>query len=272
MKALITLLLLLINHPNTYAQDNDRIQLSISYAAKFKHRKEKPQLYEDEKILEIGKNHSAFYSLWNKRRDEVKDSVLSRGGSYSDVLQAIGKLGYPLSKQNYTVYKNYPEKGKLTYTDKIFKNFKYTEDMEKPVWDIVQGDTVIYEYPCQKATTNFRGRTWNVWFTSSIPVSDGPWKLYGLPGLILKADDARGEFSFFCIGIRNGTAEEVKTPKGKFIECTPQKLDDMHIKSAKDPEAYLKNFGMGPAKSYGPDGKPLQYKEMHPVFLEFFSR
>src|SRR3712207_8163725 len=49
--------------------------------------------------------------------------------------------------------------------------------------------------------STFRGRTWRVWFALDIPFPDGPWKLCGLPGLILKAEDSKGHFSFDCVGI-----------------------------------------------------------------------
>ena len=40
---------------------------------------------------------------------------------------------------------------------------------------------------CGKATMNFRGRDWTILFNPEIPVSVGPWKLDGFPGLIVYA-------------------------------------------------------------------------------------
>lgn len=250
------------------AQQNDYARLVVNYASKFKFRQENPKLFEDEQILEIGTHYSAYYGLWNTRRTDIKDSITARGGSYGEIMQALDQIGYPLSRQDYAVYKNYPQKGKLTYTDVVFKKFRYTETMEKPVWKILPGDTLIYKYSCQKAQTVYRGRTWTVWFTSSIPISDGPWKLHGLPGLILTAQDSIGDFSFRCIGLQKGGKTMVRKPKGKFIECTPQKLTYMHMQCAKNPETFLQNFGISNMASQGPDGKPIVYKEEHPVLLE----
>lgn len=43
----------------------------------------------------------------------------------------------------------------------------------------------------------FRGRVYTVWFTNEIPVSFGPWKLNGLPSVILEAQDETKTFMFF---------------------------------------------------------------------------
>lgn len=54
----------------------------------------------------------------------------------------------------------------------------------------------ILGYDCARATTTFRGRSYTVWFTPEIPIPSGPWKLGGLPGLILKAEDETGAYKF----------------------------------------------------------------------------
>lgn len=247
---------------------DDELVLSVRYDATFRTYEEQPKHYEDEKVLEIGKNHSIFYGFSNTRRDEVKDSIMSRGGTLSDVLNAYDKLGLKLSKQSYKVLKNFSSRGKLTYTDIAIKSFKYVEDMERPSWKMLEGDTVVCEYPCQKAQTLFRGRTWTVWFTPEIPISEGPWKLYGLPGLILQAADATGSFTFQCTAIRQGKGESMKKLKGKFINCTPSELREMHALIGKDPMAYAQKFGAPKHTAYGPDGKAIVHKEKHCVFME----
>ncbi|MFN4074528.1 MAG: GLPGLI family protein [Cloacibacterium sp.] len=45
----------------------------------------------------------------------------------------------------------------------------------------------ILNYDCSYATSTFRNRKYEVWFTYDIPINDGPWKLSGLPGFILEA-------------------------------------------------------------------------------------
>lgn len=64
-------------------------------------------------------------------------------------------------------------------------------------WKIFPENTKIIEgLPCTKAVGDFRGRTYIAWFTPEIPYPFGPWKLHGLPGLILEARDLEGNLRF----------------------------------------------------------------------------
>ncbi|NGP89590.1 GLPGLI family protein [Fodinibius halophilus] len=63
-------------------------------------------------------------------------------------------------------------------------------------WNISDSTKKIGNYTVQKATASFRGRSYTAWFTPEIPVPFGPWKLNGLPGLILEAYDQSGNIYF----------------------------------------------------------------------------
>lgn len=65
------------------------------------------------------------------------------------------------------------------------------KDTPKMDWNVI-ADSVktILGYECQMAETTFRGRHWKVWFTLDIPLSIGPWKFGGLPGLVLQAESS----------------------------------------------------------------------------------
>ena len=65
-------------------------------------------------------------------------------------------------------------------------------------WELLNETKNINSFNCQKARGNFRGRTYTVWFTNDIPVNLGPWKLNGLPGLILEATDSLNQFQYFA--------------------------------------------------------------------------
>lgn len=61
-------------------------------------------------------------------------------------------------------------------------------------WKLSNETKKIGNFLCQKAVSNFRGRDYVAWFAKDIPVHAGPWKFYGLPGLILEVYDENGKF------------------------------------------------------------------------------
>ncbi len=66
----------------------------------------------------------------------------------------------------------------------------------RPNWKITTSRKKIGEFECQRAETTYRNRQYVAWFTPKIPVEWGPWKLWGLPGLIIEANSLDGEIAF----------------------------------------------------------------------------
>ena len=75
------------------------------------------------------------------------------------------------------------------------KIFLVEDNYIMPDWTITNESKVIAEYPCIKATTTFRGKKWIAWFAPQVPLSCGPWKLHGLPGLIMESSDVDGFYT-----------------------------------------------------------------------------
>ena len=70
-------------------------------------------------------------------------------------------------------------------------------------WIILDETKNIINLFCQKAITHFRGRDYTVWFCSNIPIQIGPWKLKGLPGIILEAKSNDGYIHYIAQSIKN---------------------------------------------------------------------
>lgn len=93
----------------------------------------------------------------------------------------------------------------------IFKTTYYVKDpLHEPSWKILPDTKNISGYACQKATGNFRGRDYDVWFTNEIPIQAGPWKLNGLPGLIIYAEDHTGSIRFTATSVSELASVSVK--------------------------------------------------------------
>jgi GLPGLI family protein len=72
---------------------------------------------------------------------------------------------------------------------KSINGYYLFEKIPEMKWILMKEIKMFNKIECNKAMTNFRGRTYTAWYEPSIPNSFGPWKLNGLPGLILEATD-----------------------------------------------------------------------------------
>lgn len=98
------------------------------------------------------------------------------------------------------------------------KKFLVTDELNYS-WKITNETKKIKDYTCYKATTTFRGNNFEVWFTPDIPINAGPWKWYGLPGLILEATDKDQSVVFKLEKIEKLT-EEIPFPASKSKKMT----------------------------------------------------
>ena len=153
-------------------------------------------------ILSLGKESSRYCSekLYNERINPVqkkdnqvqstpKTSVTVTGGP----MLTVGKGGVIINEE---IVKNRANATLETVGNLAFKTYYVPENLPKIDWSLQNEKKVIGKYNCQKATGKYAGRTYEAWFTSELPFSDGPFKLNGLPGLILEAQDATGEVIF----------------------------------------------------------------------------
>lgn len=150
-------------------------------------------------------------SLWV---DSLKSTPEGKA-QYMEILKKVcmivepdGSTSWDLSKGpvktvNTYVFTN-PYDASLTVYEKFGEDLGYySEPFSEQQWIVVEDSTAtILGYECILAESDYHGRHWRAWFTPEIPMSFGPWKLHGLPGLILKAE-ADGGFSFIATGIEN---------------------------------------------------------------------
>lgn len=147
---------------------------------------------------------------------------LSVGVSYSTKFYTQKNVG--INQENEGIgmtFKYGDNKGEIIYrnfnTEKIIMRFPKSAALDeytvsdtwlKIKWEIIDEIRIIGNFNCKKAIGEFRGRFYTVWFTEEIPLPYGPFKLYGLPGLILQAEDAEKMFSVNMKSIEYPTSQE----------------------------------------------------------------
>ncbi|HZW62670.1 MAG TPA: GLPGLI family protein [Flavobacteriaceae bacterium] len=168
-------------------------------------------------------------------------------------------------------YTNQLEK-KLYTRDKLDKKIVYVEEKTPVIaWEIHQNSVQsIMGLTCVKATGSFRGREYTVYFTPDIPVPFGPWKLQGLPGLILEAKDHLNQVHFMATKIKQYKEELPKEffrfqtlDKNKIItlqEYVTQRDKEIQAKVRKLIATMPRESKVNNSKSYKYQGLELTYE------------
>ena len=124
------------------------------------------------------------------------------------------------------VWTNYPD-GRVTVRDAIVPTpYETCEERKTIKWTLLDDTLTVGGYLCKTATCQLHGRRWTVCYSEDIPTSAGPWKLCGLPGLVLKAEADRGIHRFTIADIQRiaspiyyeTNAITVKTTEAKLIK------------------------------------------------------
>jgi GLPGLI family protein len=116
---------------------------------------------------------------------------------------------FPSYGQRHIVYKNYPE-DVITIQDAMGQNYYMYEDtLNNQAWHLEEETQTIIGFHCQKAVCEWRGRSYTAWFTEEIPMSDGPYKFCGLPGLIVQVYDKNREYEWTLLGVQRVQNKEI---------------------------------------------------------------
>lgn len=210
MKNLIVSTFLCLGVPVAFAQTGD-LMVSYLYTHPEQTMRKAEADVSNRYILICNGTKSKFYSP----KTEYIDSIESTPEGF-ERFNMFKRVYYEKKQQHliprvdgsFYISKSFKNKKIRTYDVASGTRFKWDENLVELHWNVTDSCKNIMGYECFMAQTYFHGRGWTVWFSPEIPVGDGPWKLHGLPGLILEAVCDGGQYHF--------VAEALQTVKNPY--------------------------------------------------------
>lgn len=138
----------------------------------------------------------------------------------------------------------------VSLNSKILKNFKkpifveyesvamqlyHTDYIFTPKWNLLNETKTILGYRCRNAEIKFGNREWIAWYSEDLPFQDGPYKFYGLPGLILEIFSQDGDYHFTAKALEKESLSDIALPQSTSLK--PEQLESLKLEAVKNPAA-----------------------------------
>lgn len=246
MKTTLAILFSLAVSTTTLAQSPDKALSKVSY--NFTHiqdttQRDKP--HTENMLLVIGKNASVYTSYDKINRNiatqkQLQEQLKNQAGSGQMNFKLEGRSSVKVSDVDYFYFAN---EQKFFTKERVFNNYLIEEIAPRIPWKISKDTASFVGIHCQKATAYFKGRNWTAWFAPELPFQSGPWKLNGLPGLIIEAYDEKKEVLFQFAGMENVIQQETQAPTdaGPKITTPNGSISVVNIMGMDDASPYLGN-------------------------------
>lgn len=230
---------------NSFAQDKSIAKVHYQ----FKHVNDtiQPDKYLSDEVVTYLGTSSSYYTSYSSTRvsEQIATQMASPTFDGNIIVTGTGTA----IKETYLIDILTPKLDviKSVGTARFVLSVKFPEQD----WQIEEETKIIGGYNCQKATTSFKGRNYVAWFCPDIPMPYGPWKLHGLPGLILAANDDKNEVVFEYAGFDRLDAENslviAVSPDAK--KSTEQEVLVLEKAFKENPSAFIKAQQAGRAGS-----------------------
>ncbi|MCL6218668.1 GLPGLI family protein [Zunongwangia pacifica] len=253
-------MLLIFFSVNILAQEElkEKFNYKVTYKLDFKLDSTSAEKRSEYMILYLGDDISQFSS----RAYVLANPIVRRGNNGSTSRAAVTKF----------FTKTIKDQGASKMYNSVFvpmTDFFYVQELRLFDWEIHSETKIIKDYKVQKATTSFAGRDYMAWFTTEIPVSDGPYKFNGLPGLILEIADTGNDYVFSFIGLEKITpALTYKINFNQYIKTTQEDIAEILHEYRRDPPTYVRAQGINTHRKVDPEW----HKKMVAAFTKMLEK
>lgn len=236
-KNILTIIFLLI-FSTSYSQSDkvDSLRGNFTYLLKSKPNSLRPDyVYQELFSLQISDRRSFFISENMLKFDSVfrtEAKPYIKEGS-STVIDFRGKTLPKLSSKFIIIQTN----DNVQYYSTIGMSLLSYNIAKINNWKLMNEKKIINSLNCKKAEVSFKGRDWIAWYTTEIPFPYGPYKFSGLPGLIVKITDKKGDYDFELVKSIPSNAM-----KGKIITIDKNRFQNSKWVTKKELDEAKRNF------------------------------
>ena len=213
---LFIFMLLMVALQAAVAQKPDTAQILVHYKFSYvRDTNNRAHPYTENMVLFVGKSASSYRSYDTQLQNELYRKQLqeqvSAGGNF--------RLDHKITGSGTEYYQLINSK-KLIRKEMLVNPYIINDVLPVINWHISGENANFGELHCQKATCHLKGRDYTAWFCPDLPVHAGPWKLNGLPGVIVEAYDAKKEVVFKFDGVEKavlGARKPIKDRHGRVL-------------------------------------------------------
>lgn len=184
---------------------------------------------------------SIFKSLGSYQIDSINMAInqLNSIGEKQSFIKSAEKFSPQQSSFKFSIIKDLGKESFLWIESVEYAPYLTSFSFPKSQWKLTNGKKIIKDYNCREAQIDFGGRHWTAFYTSEIPIQDGPYKFHGLPGLILEVKSTDGDYLFSLKSLEKVDSKDSFTiPKN--IAVNPNQLQKLKENFLADPAKLLK--------------------------------
>lgn len=246
-KVTLLLLVIIVGTINSFCQEKFTELATYKVSYKFSFAFDTTDIskhYTEEMSLYTGTKYSVFrnaqYEVYEAQMEKLKRQVMEKlvsgnsGGNVTGFSSTIPSTEVFRNILTNTIYKKEVLAG---------RDYLIQDNLDPIKWTIEAEVKMLGDIRCQKARGSFRGRNYVVWFAPSIPVRGGPWKLGGLPGLILQAADQTQEVVFTFVGLQRldkSPNTTISLPQ-QYVKTSAKDFEKLRNAYLDDPAAFTAN-------------------------------
>ena len=183
----------------THLAEADDFAISVTYDLEYQPDTTRPNRKKEGFLLLVNPSHSIFLSEHVYLRDSII-ALINSGKSDKSAQELLSYTRRLNSDFDFRIDKK--ACNQQTIFDRVYHTiFRYPDLLAELPWRIMPDTMTLSGVKCQRAELTAFGRRWIGWFSDAIPISDGPFRFCGLPGLLVDVYDGNNQFHFSMIAI-----------------------------------------------------------------------